>query len=123
MVAAIDGKVVVQVDALFAKFKEEMLKCVKDMVSAMCKDFGGANNGTSNIHAAVPNEAAGQPSRTSPVEDVNGNTIQNILRNLSDYSTPPRVNHTPQVCLICIYIFSYVSLLLLVVVCVSLMCI
>lgn len=99
-VAAIEGKVVVQVDALFAKFKEEMIKCVKDMVSATCQDFGGVHHGVSHIPTDVSNEAGGQPSRTTPAADVHRNTIQNVLSNISAYSTPPRVNHTPQVCLL-----------------------
>ncbi|KAL0862893.1 hypothetical protein Bca101_042011 [Brassica carinata] len=95
-VAAIEGKVVVQVDALFAKFKEEMIKCVKDMVSATCQDFGGVHHGVSHIPTDVSNEAGGQPSRTTPAADVHRNTIQNVLSNISAYSTPPRVNHTSQ---------------------------
>ncbi|KAL0899002.1 hypothetical protein Bca101_082963 [Brassica carinata] len=95
-VAAIEGKVVVQVDALFAKFKEEMIKCVKDMVSATCQDFGGVHHGVSHIPTDVSNEAGGQTSRTTPAADVHRNTIQNVLSNISAYSTPPRVNHTSQ---------------------------
>lgn len=38
MVDVIEGKVVVYVDDLFVKLKEEMIKCVKDMVFVMVKD-------------------------------------------------------------------------------------
>ncbi|XP_009123716.1 uncharacterized protein LOC103848589 [Brassica rapa] len=97
MVDAIEGKVVVHVDDLFVKLKEEMIKCVKDMVSAMVKDVFEAQNGPSNIPSAAPPEAAALSTHSTPARDLNANTIENVLRNLSDYSTPPRSKHMTQV--------------------------
>ncbi|RIA04690.1 hypothetical protein BRARA_K01050 [Brassica rapa] len=98
MVDAIEGKVVVHVDDLFVKLKEEMIKCVKDMVSAMVKDVFEGQNGPSNIPSAAPPEAAALSTHSTPARDLNANTIENVLRNLSDYSTPPRSKHMTQVC-------------------------
>ena len=98
MVDAIEGKVVVHVDDLFVKLKEEMIKCVKDMVSAMVKDVFEGQNGPSNIPSAAPPEAAALSTHSTPARDLNANTIKNVLRNLSDYSTPPRSKHMTQVC-------------------------
>ncbi|KAG5378395.1 hypothetical protein IGI04_026237 [Brassica rapa subsp. trilocularis] len=97
MVDAIEGKVVVHVDDLFVKLKEEMIKCVKDMVSAMVKDVFEGQNGPSNIPSAAPPEAAALSTHSTPARDLNANTIENVLRNLSDYSTPPRSKHMTQV--------------------------
>ncbi|KAH0909150.1 LOW QUALITY PROTEIN: hypothetical protein HID58_032471 [Brassica napus] len=97
MVDAIEGKVVVHVDDLFVKLKEEMIKCVKDMVSAMVKDVFEWQNGPSNIPSAAPPEAAALSTHSTPARDLNANTIKNVLRNLSDYSTPPRSKHMTQV--------------------------
>ncbi|KAG2306971.1 hypothetical protein Bca52824_026719 [Brassica carinata] len=94
-VAAIEGKVVVQVDALFAKFKEEMIKCVKDMVSATCQDFGGFIMVYHIFYRTPPmkpgDRQVGQLPQRMCIE-----ILSKTLSNISAYSTPPRVNHTPQ---------------------------
>nr|XP_018483955.1 PREDICTED: uncharacterized protein LOC108854791 [Raphanus sativus] len=57
-VASVEDTVVVQVKALFDTLKKEMLKCVTEMVSALCKDFVGVHNGTPNMHPSGVNEEA-----------------------------------------------------------------
>ncbi|KAH0926488.1 hypothetical protein HID58_018744 [Brassica napus] len=90
---AIEGNVRVQVEALLGKFKEEMLSSVKDIVSALWKDHIAAHNAGGNSQPSSPTNVTVPACHTSHVADANAKTIQNVLRDISQYSTPPRSNH------------------------------
>ncbi|KAJ0230428.1 Ulp1 protease family [Hirschfeldia incana] len=95
-VAEMEGKVVGQVYDLLAKFKEEMLACVKAMVDSTCKAGVGPSDGPPNKNGDVAPEASGEGTRRSLDDDANANAIQNVRSNLSEYSTPPRANQKTQ---------------------------
>ncbi|KAJ4905448.1 Uncharacterized protein Rs2_09106 [Raphanus sativus] len=87
---AIEGKVVVHVKQMLDTFKAEMMVSVKDMVATMCKE----NVDTPNVvcNQLLPTPVTLPFTSTGPADDVdiNAETIANVLRNISDYSTPPR---------------------------------
>ncbi|KAF8116346.1 hypothetical protein N665_0019s0026 [Sinapis alba] len=89
-VATIEGNVDAQVESLFGKFKEQMIASVKELVCALCKEHLVVPNGTGSIPTSGPNVETVPPSQTNPVADSNALAIQNILRDISEYSTPPR---------------------------------
>ncbi|KAG5397792.1 hypothetical protein IGI04_019606, partial [Brassica rapa subsp. trilocularis] len=89
---AIEGNVRVQVEALLGKFKEEMLSFVKDIVSPLWKDHIAAHNAGGNSQPSSPTNVTVPACHTSHVADANAKTIQNVLRDISQYSTPPRSN-------------------------------
>ncbi|WZZ25815.1 hypothetical protein YC2023_009216 [Brassica napus] len=92
-----EGRVVRQVESVLVKFKEDMINCVKDMVSALCKDYFGAHEVPQYVPTPVPNDVSGPKKHTTPVADLNAVTIRNVLRNLSEYSTPPRSTRMSQI--------------------------
>ncbi|CAN6931193.1 unnamed protein product [Brassica oleracea] len=93
----IKGRVVRQVESVLVKFKEDMINCVKDLVSALCKDYLGAHEVPQYVPTPVPNDVSGPENHTTPVADLNAVTIRNVLQNLSEYSTPPRSTPMSQV--------------------------
>ena len=92
-----EGRDVRQVESVLVKFKEDMINCVKDMVSALCKDYFGAHEVPQYVPTPVPNDVSGPKKHTTPVADLNAVTIRNVLRNLSEYSTPPRSTRMSQI--------------------------
>lgn len=84
------GNVVGLVESVLVKFKDEMLACVKDMVSALCKEQVVDRNGTHHIPTPGVDEVSVPANHTSHNPDANANTIRNVLCNVSVYSTPPR---------------------------------
>lgn len=96
-VAGIEGKVVVQVNDMLAKFKEEIKIFVKELVALNCKDQVVSHPLSSPLPTAAPVQENGAVSVTAAVEDANAITIGNVLRNLSEYSTPPRSARMSQV--------------------------
>ena len=92
-----EGRVVRQVESVLVKFKEDMINSVKDMVSGLCKDYLAAHVGPQYVTPPVRNDVSGTSNHTTPVADQNEVTIRNVLRNLSDYSTPPRSTRMSQV--------------------------
>ena len=99
---AIEGNVRVQVEALLGKFKEEMLSSVKDIVSPLWKDHIAAHNAGGNSQPSSPTNVTVPACHTSHVADANAKTIQNVLRDISQYSTPPRSNRITEVPIMCI---------------------
>ncbi|CDY19598.1 BnaA05g20060D [Brassica napus] len=91
-----EGRVVRQVESVLVKFKEDMINCVKDMVSGLCKDYFGAHVGPQYVSPPVRNDISRTSNHTTPVDDLNEVTIRNVLRNLSEYSTPPRSTRMSQ---------------------------
>ncbi|KAG5375664.1 hypothetical protein IGI04_040260 [Brassica rapa subsp. trilocularis] len=91
-----EGRVVRQVESVLVKFKEDMINSVKDMVSGLCKDYLAAHVGPQYVTPPVRNDVSGTSNHTTPVADQNEVTIRNVLRNLSDYSTPPRSTRMSQ---------------------------
>ncbi|CAN6851704.1 unnamed protein product [Brassica oleracea] len=89
---AIEENVRVQVEALLGKFKEEMLSSVNYIVSALWKDHIAAHNARGNSQPSSPTNVTIPACHTSHVADANAKTIQNVLRDISQYSTPPRSN-------------------------------
>nr|VDC71992.1 unnamed protein product [Brassica rapa] len=91
-VDAIEGGVRKQVETLLGKFKGEMLSSLKDIVSEVCKDHLAAHNGPGNYQPSSPTNLIVPRCHTSHVADANAKTIENVLRDTSQYSTPPRSN-------------------------------
>nr|VDC95563.1 unnamed protein product [Brassica rapa] len=91
-----EGRVVRQVESVLVKFKEDMINSVKDMVSGLCKDYLAAHVAPQYVSPPVRNDVSGTSNHTTPVADHNEVTIRNVLRNLSDYSTPPRSTRMSQ---------------------------
>ncbi|CAN7098832.1 unnamed protein product [Brassica rapa subsp. narinosa] len=91
-VDAIEGGVRKQVETLLGKFKGEMLSSLKDIVSEVCKDHLAAHNGPGNDQPSSPTNLIVPGCHTSHVADANAKTIENVLRDISQYSTPPRSN-------------------------------
>ena len=113
-----EGRVVRQVESVLVKFKEDMINSVKDMVSGLCKDYLAAHVAPQYVSPPVRNDVSGTSNHTTPVADHNEVTIRNVLRNLSDYSTPPRSTRMSQV--ICLnnfktrtFVLHYILLILL----------
>ncbi|CAN7008986.1 unnamed protein product [Brassica rapa subsp. trilocularis] len=91
-VDAIEGGVRKQVETLLGKFKGEMLSSLKDIVSEVCKDHLAAHKGPGNYQPSSPTNLIVPGCHTSHVADANAKTIENVLRDISQYSTPPRSN-------------------------------
>ncbi|CAG7910175.1 unnamed protein product [Brassica rapa] len=91
-VDAIEGGVRKQVETLLSKFKGEMLSSLKDIVSEVCKDHLAAHKGPGNYQPSSPTNLFVPGCHTSHVADANAKTIANVLRDISQYSTPPRSN-------------------------------
>ncbi|CAN6989052.1 unnamed protein product [Brassica rapa subsp. trilocularis] len=91
-VDAIEGGVRKQVETLLSKFKGEMLSSLKDIVSEVCKDHLAAHKGPGNYQPSSPTNLFVPGCHTSHVADANAKTIENVLRDISQYSTPPRSN-------------------------------
>ncbi|KAJ4891759.1 hypothetical protein Rs2_31507 [Raphanus sativus] len=90
-VDSVEGSIVGLVEGVLAKFKDEILHSVRCLVGQLTKDNEG---GPSTIPEKGRNTAAMDKgnmrgSNVSPLIDVNGEIIRNILDNLSAYSTPP----------------------------------
>lgn len=96
-VDGIEGKVGIQLKDMFVKFKEEMKICVKEMVGLLFMELVPAHCGTSRIPTAAPIEVPGSATVFASADDINANTIRNVVDNLSAYSTPPRSNRMSQV--------------------------
>nr|VDD51896.1 unnamed protein product [Brassica oleracea] len=82
------GNVVGLVESVLVKFKDEMLACVKDMVSALCKEQVVDRNGTHHIPTPGVDEVSVPANHTSHNPDANANTIRNVLCN--DETFTPR---------------------------------
>ncbi|XP_033138747.1 uncharacterized protein LOC103847747 [Brassica rapa] len=91
-VEAIEQKVGVYVETLLEKFKEEMLTFVTEKVSTLWKEHIGSLSGAGTIPTSPTKEVSVPATHSSPDADVNAMTIQNVLRDISQYSTPPRSN-------------------------------
>ncbi|KAG5396782.1 hypothetical protein IGI04_018596, partial [Brassica rapa subsp. trilocularis] len=91
-VDAIEGGVRKQVETLLSKFKGEMLSSLKDIVSEVCKDHLAAHKGPGNYQPSSPTNLLVPGCHTSHVADANAKTIEKVLRDISQYSTPPRSN-------------------------------
>ncbi|XP_013721807.2 uncharacterized protein LOC106425634 [Brassica napus] len=91
-VDAIEGSVRKQVEALLGKFKGELISSHKDIVSDVCKDHLAAHKGPGNNQPSSPTNVIVPRCHTSHVTDANAKTTENVLRDISQYSTPPRSN-------------------------------
>ncbi|CAN6873802.1 unnamed protein product [Brassica oleracea var. botrytis] len=91
-VDAIEGSVRKQVEALLGKFKGELISSLKDIVSDVCKDHLAAHRGPGNNQPSSPTNVIVPGCHTSHVTDANAKTTENVLRDISQYSTPPRSN-------------------------------
>ncbi|CAN7127029.1 unnamed protein product [Brassica rapa subsp. narinosa] len=89
-VEGIEAKVVLQAKDMFVKFKEEVIICVKEMFDALCKEHFVSPSVPSNVPTAAPTQEPGPAMDSAGVYDANAITIGNVLRNISEYSTPPR---------------------------------
>lgn len=96
-VAGIEGKVVLRVEDMLLKFKSEMNICVKEMVAEICEQQVVPPPVRSEIPRAVPVHVPGPATVNTEVDDANAITIGNVLRNISEYSTPPRSTRMSQV--------------------------
>ena len=102
-VEAIEQKVGVYVETLLEKFKEEMLTFVTEKVSTLWKEHIGSLSGAGTIPTSPTKEVSVPATHSSPDADVNAMTIQNVLRDISQYSTPPRSNRMSEVRIMCLY--------------------
>ncbi|CAN7096281.1 unnamed protein product [Brassica rapa subsp. narinosa] len=96
-VEGIEAKVVLQAKDMFVKFKEEVIICVKEMFDALCKEHFVSPSVPSNVPTAAPTQVPGPAMDSAGVYDANAITIGNVLRNISEYSTPPRSPRMSQV--------------------------
>ncbi|CAN6998026.1 unnamed protein product, partial [Brassica rapa subsp. trilocularis] len=96
-VAGIEGKVVLRVEDMLLKFKSEMNICVKEMVAEICEQQVVSPPVRTEIPRAVPVHVPGPATVNTEVDDANAITIGNVLRNISEYSTPPRSTRMSQV--------------------------
>ncbi|KAJ0233882.1 hypothetical protein HA466_0278980 [Hirschfeldia incana] len=97
--AAIDGlegKVVLQVKDMFAKFKDEMILFVKDMVRSLFSERVSGPCEISRIRTNAPTEVPAGATNLAGEDAANANIIRNVISNLSEYSTPPRSNRISQ---------------------------
>ncbi|KAH0926306.1 hypothetical protein HID58_018562, partial [Brassica napus] len=95
-VAGIEGKVVLRVEDMLLKFKSEMNICVKEMVAEICEQQVVPPPVRTEIPRAVPVHVPGPATVNTEVDDANAITIGNVLRNISEYSTPPRSTRMSQ---------------------------
>ncbi|WZY94294.1 hypothetical protein YC2023_066623 [Brassica napus] len=58
----------------------------------VCKDHLAAHKGPGNYQPSSPTNVIVPGCHTSHVADANAKTIENVLRDISQYSTPPRSN-------------------------------
>ena len=96
-VDGMEGKVVLQVKEMLLNFKDEMILSVTEKVRAMIKEEGSVHRRASHMTTAPPIEVPSPATVIAGVDDANAITINNVLRNLSEYSTPPRSNRVSQV--------------------------
>ncbi|CAF2044413.1 unnamed protein product [Brassica napus] len=95
-VDGMEGKVVLQVKEMLLNFKDEMILSVTEKVRAMIKEEGSVHRRASHMTTAPPIEVPSPATVIAGVDDANAITINNVLRNLSEYSTPPRSNRVSQ---------------------------
>lgn len=96
-VDGIEGRVVLQVHDMFAKFKDEMLLCVKDLVRSLISERDSGPCETFRNPTVGPTEVPGSATDIAGIAERNENIIKNVLSHLSEYSTPPRSNRMSQV--------------------------
>ncbi|KAL0701480.1 hypothetical protein Bca4012_057602 [Brassica carinata] len=90
-VDSVEGSIVGLVEAVLAKFKEEMLHSVRCLVGQLTKDDEGGPSTIPEKGRNTPTMDNGNMpgSNVTPLIDENAQSIRNILGNLSVYSTPP----------------------------------
>nr|VDD38076.1 unnamed protein product [Brassica oleracea] len=91
--ASIEGTVITRVESVLKKFKAECLGAVESMVAVLCKDYTRHPNGSGVNAGGSQNAASASGIVRSPVEQANDNTINNVMQNISAYSTPPASPH------------------------------
>uniref|UniRef100_A0A0D3D9T1 Ubiquitin-like protease family profile domain-containing protein n=1 Tax=Brassica oleracea var. oleracea TaxID=109376 RepID=A0A0D3D9T1_BRAOL len=91
--ASIEGTVITRVESVLKKFKAECLGAVESMVAVLCKDYTRHPNGSGVNAGGSQNAASASGIVKSPVEQANDNTINNVMQNISAYSTPPASPH------------------------------
>lgn len=95
--ASIEGTVITRVESVLKKFKAECLGAVESMVAVLCKDYTRHPNGSGVNAGGSQNAASASGIVRSPVEQANDNTINNVMQNISAYSTPPASPHNSHV--------------------------
>ncbi|KAG2265304.1 hypothetical protein Bca52824_072383 [Brassica carinata] len=80
-----------RVDAIEGSVRE-LISSLKDIVSDVCKDHLAAHRGPGNNQPSSPTNVIVPGCHTSHVTDANAKTTENVLRDISQYSTPPRSN-------------------------------
>lgn len=85
----IEGKVIGIVKCVLSNFKDEIGRSVEAMVPDLCKNYAEVRRVPSPTTVVTGNGQAITAHPDKPVVDGNANTINNIIQNISEYSTPP----------------------------------